>query len=131
MDLSFKTEQFGQDDQSWLASADGTDYAASITLAFASFTEATHYPDGWFRSGTPLGLITASKKHGPYDNAAVDGRQTLVGFLLEPLAAPRDGVSDVHGALLERGKVKPARLPIPVDAAGQAELAGHFIFVED
>jgi hypothetical protein len=66
MDLSIRTETFGQDDQSWLGSAHGTNSARTITLDTSTFTEGTHYPDGYFKSGIPLGKITASGKYGPY-----------------------------------------------------------------
>jgi hypothetical protein len=66
MNLSLTTESFLADDQSWLGSAHGTEACRSITLDTSAFTEAIHYPDGFFKSGIPLGLITASGLYGPY-----------------------------------------------------------------
>ena len=66
MNLSPVTETFYQDDQTWLGSAHGTSSARSITLDTSAFTEGTHYPNGYFPSGLPLGKITASGKYGPY-----------------------------------------------------------------
>ena len=66
MDLTLRTETFGQDDQSWLGSAHGTDTARSITLDTSAFTANTHYPNGFLPSGLPLAKITASGKYGPY-----------------------------------------------------------------
>jgi hypothetical protein len=128
MDLSFKTETFGQDDQSWLGSAHGTDAARSITLDTSAFTAGTHYPDGFFKSGLPVGKITATGLYGPYDNAAVDGRETLVGFLLTAVKAPSATTTDVQGALLDHGRVIDAKLPIAVDAAGKTDVSGRIIF---
>lgn len=129
MILSQTTEQFGSDDQSWLGSAHGTDATETIALDTSTFTKGTHYPDGYFKSGIPLGRITAGGKYGPYDNAASDGRQTLVGFLFAAVAAPADNTIDPAAALLTHGKVRASRLPVTVDAAGQTDVAGTIRFV--
>ena len=129
MDLSIKTETFGQDDQSWLGSAHGTDNARSITLDTSAFTPGTHFPGGYFLSGLPLGRITATRLFGPYDDAATDGRNTLVGFLLTAVRAPTVSATDVQGALLDHGRVIEARLPVAVDAAGKADVAGRIQFI--
>ncbi len=129
MDLSLKTETFGQGDQSWLGSAHGTDMARSITLDTSAFTSGTHYPDGFFKSGLPLGKITATGIYGPYDDTAVDGRQTLVGFLLDAVKAPSSTTIDVQGALYEHGRVIEAKLPVAIDAAGKTDLKGQIIFI--
>lgn len=129
MDLSLKTEAFGSDDQSWLGSAHGTDATESVTLDTSTFTPATHYPGGFFKSGIPLGKITATGKYGPYSDAAADGRQTLVGFLFAAIKAPTDNTIDPSGAMLTHGKVRESRLPVAVDAAGKADVAGSIRFV--
>lgn len=129
MDLSLKTEQFGSDDQSWLGSAHGTDATETVVLDTSTFTAGTHYPDGYFKSGLPLGKITATGKYGPYSDAAADGRQTLIGFLFAAVPAPTDNTIDPAGAMLTHGKVRASRLPVAVDAAGQADVAGTIRFV--
>ncbi|MGA5869259.1 head decoration protein [Streptomyces cinereoruber] len=129
MELSLKTENFGSDDQSWLGSSHGTQATETITLDTSTFTPATHYPDGYFKSGIPLGQITAGGKFGPYDNAASDGRQTLVGFLFSAVQAPTVNTLDPSGALFTHGKVRESRLPVAVDAAGKADVAGSIRFV--
>ncbi|MCX4705655.1 head decoration protein [Streptomyces sp. NBC_01373] len=129
MILAQTTEQFGSDDQSWLGSAHGTDATETIALDTSTFTLATHYPDGYFKSGIPLGKITAGGKYGPYDNAAADGRQTLVGFLFAAVKAPTDNTLDPAAAMLTHGKVRESRLPVAVDAAGKTDVAGTIRFV--
>jgi hypothetical protein len=129
MDLSLKTEQFGSDDQSWLGSAHGTDATETVVLDTSTFTAGTHYPDGYFKSGLPLGKITSGGKYGPYDDAASDGRQTLVGFLFSAVPAPAVNTIDPAGAMLVHGKVRSSRLPVAVDANGQADVAGRIRFV--
>lgn len=128
MDLSVTTETFGQDNQSWIGAAHGIDLARSITLDTSAFVAGTHYPDGYIRSGTPLGRITATGLYGPYDNAAADGREVLAGFLLTPTKPGAVATTDVGGALYEHGRVVEANLPIAIDAAGKADVAGRITF---
>lgn len=127
MDLSQRTETFGQDDASWLGSDHGTDMARSITLDTSAFTAATHYPDGYFPSGLPLGQITATGMYGPYNSAAADGTETLAGFLLTSVDAPDVDTTDVVGALLDHGRVIVDRLPVTFDPAG-VTASCHVIF---
>lgn len=129
MDLSLKTQMFGVDDQSWLGSQHGTDATEPVTLDTSTFTPATHYPDGYFKSGIPLGQITASGKYGPYDAEADDGRETLVGFLFAAVKAPSVDTVDVAAAMLTHGKVRESRLPVSVDSDGKADVAGSIRFI--
>ena len=66
MILTPKSESFTQEDQRWLGSAHGTDATRSITLDTSAFVSGTHYPNGYFPSGLPLGRITATGLYGPY-----------------------------------------------------------------
>jgi hypothetical protein len=127
MDLSVVTETFGQDDQSWIGAAHGIDLARSITLDTSAFTEGTHYPDGYMPSGTPLSLITATGLYGPYTPAGSGGLETLSGFLLTPTKLKSSG-ADVGAALYEHGRVVEDNLPIAIDAAGKADVAGRITF---
>jgi hypothetical protein len=136
MDLSMRTETFGQEDQSWLGSQHGTDMARSITLDVSMFTAGTHYPQGFLLSGLPVALITGTGqggtvgKYGPYSDAATDGRTTLAGFLLTAVRVnTADNTVDVQGALHIHGVVVESKLPVAIDAAGKTDLAGRFIFV--
>ncbi|MFG2292064.1 head decoration protein [Streptomyces sp. NPDC048603] len=131
MDLSLKTESFTQDRRDWLGSAHGTDAPVSITVDVSTFTKATHYPDNYLKSGLPLGKITASGKYGLYSDAAVDGRQTLVGFLFTPQDVDARGVAStaVVGSMLIHCFIREAKLPVAVDAAGKTDVAGRIIFV--
>lgn len=124
MDLSTRTESFQGTNYKWLATQEGTDRARSITLDTSAFTAGTHYPNGYFISGIPLGKITATGLYGPYDNAASDGREVCQGFLLEDVKAPAATTTDVQGPLYWYGAVVEANLPIAVDATGKTDLAG-------
>ncbi len=128
MDLTTRKESFTTDKQSWLGSEHGTSSCRTITLDTSAFTAGTHYPDGYLRSGTPLGRITATGIYGPYDNAATNGAETLAGFLFVDVKPGSPTTVDVQGPLYEHGRVVEALLPIAVDAAGKADVAGRIIF---
>lgn len=128
MDLTVRTETLSSGDQSWLASAHGTSNGRTVTLDTSTFTPATHYPDGYFKSGIPLGVITATGKYGPYDDAAVDGRTVFRGFLFDSPSAPSDNTVDPQGVMLDHCIVIEAKLPIGVDANGKTDAAGRIIF---
>ncbi|MEU7851933.1 head decoration protein [Micromonospora parva] len=132
MNLGMITESFSQDKRDWLQGAHGTDIALSVTLDVSKFTAGTHYPDGYIKSGIPLGKITTGGKYGPYDDAASDGRQTLVGFLftgVEVVTRRGATLSSAVGSMLVHCAVKESKLPVVVDAAGKTDLGSRVIFV--
>ncbi|MFF6928371.1 head decoration protein [Streptomyces californicus] len=131
MDLNLKVESFTQDRRDWLGSAHGTDAPVSITLDVSKFTKNTHYPDGYLKSGIPLGKVTSGGKYGPYDDAASDGRQTLVGFLFTAVDvdARKVASTSVVGSMLIHCFIRTDKLPVAVDANGKADVAGRVIFV--
>lgn len=132
MDITLQpTETWTAEDRSWLGSRDGTDVTQTVTLDTSTFTEATHFPDGYIPSGTVLGRITATGLYGPYDNAAGDGRETAVGFLYSNTKV-RTGGPDVGAPIHWRGVIRAARLPRlttetgGLDVAAQTDLAAKF-----
>lgn len=78
--------------------------------------------------GTTPAVAVSTTTAGGANPGASDGTATLAGFLFAAVPAPSDGTTDVVGAMLDHGKVVNARLPIPVDAAGQTDAAGRIIF---
>lgn len=88
MELTLRTESWGTDDKSWLGSRHGIGECASVTLDISTFTEAIHYPDGYFKSGIALGKITATGKYGPYAHqtnevqTVTEGGSGLTSFTL-------------------------------------------------
>jgi hypothetical protein len=74
MDISLRTESWTVEDRSWLGSRDGTEFTETITLDTSTFTEATHYPDGYVKSGTVLAKLS-NGLYGPYN--ATDEVQTV------------------------------------------------------
>jgi hypothetical protein len=69
-------ESFGAGDQTWLGSTHGIYNCRSVAPDPALFT-AAEFPDGVVPSGTPLGLVTATGKVGPYTGDSTDEVQTL------------------------------------------------------
>lgn len=70
-----RTETLTTGDQSWLGSAHGIWNCRTVAPDPALFTAAL-YPNG-VPSGTPLGLITATKLLGPYTGDSTDEVQTV------------------------------------------------------
>ena len=89
----------------------GTDVAAMTTT-----------PTG----GTGTVVVATGTAGGASPSA--NGLDVLAGFLFGPVSAPTVNTVDVVGAILDHGKVVNNRLPIPVDAAGRADVAGRIIF---
>lgn len=119
-DISVLNTAFQVENRSWLLSPHGTETAISGTLDVSSLTAATHYPNGYVPSGVVLGVITATGLYGPYDDAAVDGRQTAAGILFSSVKVPDTAVTtkDVGIGVLVHGFVKSSKLPIANAAAG-------------
>lgn len=63
--IATTTETFGGGDYRWLDSARGTEHPKSATLDISAFTEGTHFPDGYVKSGQPVTFLAASGLYGP------------------------------------------------------------------
>lgn len=123
-------EVFSNEDRSWLGARKGTDTCRSITLDSALFLAAHTAAKGAVPSGTVLGMVTATGLYGPYDPAAVDGREVARGLLFNttPLTAGAAG-EPVGSPLFWEGIVKQSKLPLfdgtvlgEIDAAGRTDL---------
>lgn len=102
-----KTESFGGGDQSWLGSTHGIGNARTEKLDPSEFTKATHYPDGFIRSGQPLAKVDGVVV--PYVAGASDGSEVLAGFLLTDQAT--DGAAQIGVPVLDHGRIKTAKVP--------------------
>jgi len=104
-----KTETYGPGDQSWLGSTHGLGNARTEMVDISAFTKATHFPDGYLPSGTPVAKVGGVLV--PYDGteATVDGAGVLAGHILTD--QPTDGVTDFAAPLLDHGRVKADRVP--------------------
>ena len=93
------------------------------TLADTNVAAVTTTPTGG--SGT---VVVATTTAGGAEGG-VGGLETLVGHLMFGVKAPAVTTVDVGCAVFMHGGVVNARLPIPVDAAGKAEVAGRIWYV--
>lgn len=133
-DISLTSTSYQTEKRSWLLSqwGQGPGENPSCVVDQSAFTQGTHFPNGYIQSGEPVGIITAASVNGkivvgPYDDAAVDGRQVLAGFLHSKVVIPTNG-SDPGAALVVAGFIKESKLPRAIDAAGKADLKlCHFV----
>lgn len=102
MQFSRDVETYTTDDQRWLGSRHGTEFARTVTIDGASL--ADFIDDGFVPSGIPL-KVGAGGKYEPV--GAVD--DVLAGFLLTPQAL--NGGGDVIAPMLDRGRVRATRMP--------------------
>lgn len=120
-----KTETLGGGDMSWLASDHGIFNARTSTIDVSTFTKATHYPDGYFKSGLPVN-VAAEGAVKPWTAAAGE----KLGFLLTDQST--DGVADFAAPILRHGLIKTARLPIAFTAPAEgAEGAEGFTYITE
>ena len=101
--MRFKSESYDVGDQSWLGSAHGIANSRTSTLKASDFTKATHYPNGYLPSGTPVDC-TNEQALKPWT-----GTGTL-GFVLfdQPLNDTDKGVAV---PVFRHGTVRVHRIP--------------------
>ena len=128
-DIAVDTLTYLPDDRPWLLfEAVGHQQSVSTDaglINFALFTLATHYPDGFIRSGVVLGRVTVGGRLGPYSDTATDGRQTAAGFLYNATRVPTDLTRRVSTTFVDSfAVVWESRLPTGhgLDAAGRLDL---------
>lgn len=124
-----KTETIGTGDQSWLGSSHGIANCRTATFDISAFTPATHYPNGYIPSGTPV-AVTADKLV-PYDatEAVVTGAGILAGFVFTDQTVV--GAVDFSGPLFDHGRVVAANVPgtFVAPAAAAKNAAATFVFI--
>lgn len=117
-----KNETTGAGDQSWLGSAHGIRNCRTELLDISTFTPATHYPNGYIPSGTPVAKVGGVLV--PYDSteATVTNAGVLAGHLFTDQAVV--GTDDFAVPVLDHGRVRSAKVPqgsnaftVPVAAA--------------
>lgn len=126
------TETFGAGDQSWLGSTHGIHECRTETLDVSAFTEATHYPDGYVKSGTPVAKVGGLLVPYTSAEATTTGAGVLAGFLYTD--QPVVGTGDFAVPLLDHGRVKSSKVPTGTDAftapvAAAKRAASSFVFI--
>lgn len=127
-----RQETFGSGDMTWMGSSHGLREARTAILDISAFTKATHYPDGYIPSGTPVALVAGLLV--PYDKteATVTGAGILAGFVLTDQQVVNDTV-DFAVPLLDHGRINVAKVPysggFAAPAAAAKKAATTFVFV--
>ena len=127
-----KNETIGAGDQSWLGSAHGIRNCRTELLDISTFTPATHYPNGYIPSGTPVAKVGGVLV--PYDSTevTVTNAGVLAGHLFTDQAVV--GTDDFAVPVLDHGRVRSAKVPqgsnaftVPVAAAKRAAVTIVYI----
>lgn len=107
-------ETYGAGDLSWLGSAHGIANARTELLDISTFTEGTHYPDGYIPSGTPVSLVGGVLVPYVATEGTTTGDGVLAGFILTDQSVVGD--DDFAVPLIDHGRVRVSRLPISFTA---------------
>lgn len=104
-----RQETFGSGDMSWMASAHALRNARTAILDISAFTRATHYPEGYIRSGTPVALVAGLLV--PYDVTVgtTTGAGVLEGHILTDQPVVND-TQDFGVPLYDHGRVNTAKI---------------------
>jgi hypothetical protein len=103
-----RQETYGSGDMSWLDSSHGLRNARTEILDISAFTKATHYPNGFIPSGTPVALVGGLLV--PYDVTVgtTTGAGVLEGHILTDQPVVDD--KDFGVPLFDHGRVKVAKI---------------------
>ena len=112
------SETYGAGDQSWLGSTHGIGNCRTATLDVSVFTAATHYPNGYIPSGTPVAKVGGVLVPYTVAEGTTTGAGVLAGFLLTD--QPVVGTGDFAAPVLDHGRVKVAKVPYASFAAPAA-----------
>ena len=110
----------------WLGSNHALENAQTGTLDLSTFTAATHFPEGYIKSGMPLNVANL-KAIKPWTAAAGE----KLGFLTsdQPVQA---GISadqeDFTVAFIWHGRIKTSFLPIAFTVPTDANSVGKYDF---
>lgn len=99
------TKNYGTGDYSALLNTDGLDEAVTGVLDVSTFTAGTHFPNGYFPCMLPVRVDDRDVIRPWTDTAGA-----RLGFLKGDVKT--DGVEDANCAVIVRGNIKTAKLPI-------------------
>lgn len=121
------TETMHSGDMSWLGSSHGIGEARTELLDISTFTEGTHYPNGYIKSGTPLAKVGGVMVPYTVAEGTTTGAGILAGFLLTDQRVVGD--DDFAVPVLDHGRVVAAKVPYAsfVAPAAAAKNATHNI----
>lgn len=103
------TEVVGSGNLAWLGSAHAIHNARTETISVAGFTEATHFPNGFIPSGTPVAKVGGVLVAYDATEATVTAAGILAGHVLFDVKVK--GSVNVPSPLLDHGRVIVAKVP--------------------
>ncbi|ANW64009.1 hypothetical protein BCA37_10745 [Mycobacterium sp. djl-10] len=127
-DISMQTTTHQVGNRQWLLQEPKV--KPNVTYDISKFTAGTHYPNGYIPSGVALGIVTATKLAGPYDNTASDGREVFYGHGYADVRAVRQNGTTASkvgtGAVVNDAIVSVSKLPFQsgagaIDNAAKAD----------
>ena len=114
------SKTLGSGDFRWLLHTHGIrDAVTTAMLDVSTFTKATHYPDGYFKSGLIVN-IADPKAVKPFTGAAGE----KLGFLMGDHET--DGVEDRGAAFLFHGSIRTGLLPVSTNLPATAPNGFYF-----
>lgn len=107
----YSTQTYGTGDQSWLGSDHAIWNGRTEILDISAFTAGTHYPNGYFPSGTPVALVAGVLV--PYDKTegVTTGAGVLAGHIFTDQPVPAGSTADFAVPVLDHGRVKVSKVP--------------------
>lgn len=125
-----KTESYGAGNFAWLGTRHGINNCRSVMLDVSAFTAATHYPDGYIRSGQPVAIVAGLLV--PYDptETVTTGAGVLAGHVFTDQRVSAATDADFAVPLYEHGRVYTPALPVaftpPTAAAKQQPRISYY-----
>ena len=116
------TKSYGTGDYSWMLNTEHIRGGMTAILDVSAFTKATHYPDGYFRCGTPVNCANRGAVVPWTDTAGA-----VLGFVGGDFAT--DGVTDVNAHIITHPEaVKLSKLPVALTKPATAPQP-HILFL--
>ena len=118
----FKTKQYGTGNYDWMYNSRGIRDGVTAVLDPAMFTAATHFPDGYIRSGTPV-IVNDLTNLRPWADAAGN----KIGFIGGDFEVNGAEKLNVH-VITHPETIKLDKLPVTLAAPATAAVP-HINFV--
>lgn len=109
---NIRSESIQVENLKWLGSHHGIYECPSGVVDVSTFTKNTHYPDGFLKSGLPLGRRASDDNWVLYNSAGSGGAEVLAGFLRTSQHVTGATGEKVNAPILQHGMVNVDWLPI-------------------
>lgn len=110
---NFTSKSYVAGDQSWLGGTHGIYHNRTETLTVSAFDKATHYPDGYIKSGFPVAKV--DDRLVPYNAGGTGDAAVLAGHIYNDVAVKDD--PEISVALFWHGSVRTNLVPLAGFAA--------------